>query len=51
MDCHQLQEVRGRNVELQRSMIENKNKYHVMNYSINSFTGASEEPVNVVVVF
>ena len=27
------------------------NKYYVMNYSINSFTGASEAPVNVVVVY
>ena len=26
-------------------------KYYVMNYSINSFTGASEAPVNVVVVY
>ena len=26
------------------------NKYYVMNYSINSFTGASEATVNVVVV-
>ena len=32
-------------------MIETKNKYYVMNYSINSFTGASEAPVNVVVVY
>ena len=27
------------------------NKYYVMNYSINSFTGASEAPVNVVAVY
>ena len=27
------------------------NKYYVMNYSINSFTGASEALVNVVVVY
>ena len=27
------------------------NKYYVRNYSINSFTGASEAPVNVVVVY
>ena len=27
------------------------NKYYVMNYSINSFTGAGKAPVNVVVVY
>ena len=30
---------------------EVKYKYYVMNYSINSFTGATEAPVNVVVVY
>ena len=43
LDAHEL--------KLFRYKFFNINKYYVMNYSINSFTGASEAPVNVAAVY